>query len=58
MALRAFYFMRALIKALTYYYIKRSQYHLLAAIENDLLEAPIRFDLFTVRFYYSCGRKT
>ena len=35
MALRAFYFIRALTKALTYYYISRSQRHLLAAIENN-----------------------
>ena len=35
MALRAFYFIRALTKALTYYYINRSQRHLLAAIENN-----------------------
>ena len=34
MALRAFYSIRALTKALTYYYIKRSQRHLLAAIEK------------------------
>ena len=33
MALRAFYFRRALTKA--YYYINRSQRHLLAAIENN-----------------------
>ena len=42
MAMRAFYFIRTLTKALTYYYIKRSQRHLLAAIENSLLEAPIQ----------------
>ena len=35
MALRAFYFIRALTKALTYYYINRSQRHLLATIENN-----------------------
>ena len=35
MALRVFYFTRALTKALTYYYINRSQRHLLAAIENN-----------------------
>ena len=35
MALRAFYFIRALTKALTYYYINRSQRHLLAGIENN-----------------------
>ena len=35
MALRAFYFIRALTKALTYYYINQSQRHLLAAIENN-----------------------
>ena len=40
MALRAFYFIRALTKALTYYYINRSQRHLLAAIENNWLEGP------------------
>ena len=35
MALRAFYFIRALTKALTYYYINRSQRRLLAPIENN-----------------------
>ena len=35
MALRAFYFLRALTKALTYYYINRSQRHLLVTIENN-----------------------
>ena len=35
MAFREFYFTRALTKALTYYYINRSQHHLLAAIENN-----------------------
>ena len=41
MALRAFYFIRALIKALTYYYIKRSQRHLLAATKNTKLRVAI-----------------
>ena len=40
MALRAFYFIRALTKALTFYYINRSQRHLLATIENNRLEGP------------------
>ena len=35
MALRAFYFIRALTKALKYYYLSRSQRHLLAAIEKN-----------------------
>ena len=35
MALREIYFIRALTKALTYYYINRSQRHLLAVIENN-----------------------
>ena len=35
MALRAFYFIRTLTKALTYYFINRSQRHLLFAIENN-----------------------
>ena len=35
MALRVFYFLRALTKAQTYYCINRSQNHLLAAIENN-----------------------
>ena len=41
MVLRRFYFIRALTKALTNYYINRSQRHLLAAIKNNLLEGPI-----------------
>ena len=53
MALRAFYFIRALTKALTYYfiraltkaltyyYINRSQRLLLAAIENNSVGVPI-----------------
>ena len=40
MALRAFYFIRALLKALKYYYINRSQRHLLAAIENNCFRVP------------------
>ena len=40
MALSAFYFIITLTKALTYYYTKRSQRHLLAAIENNWLESP------------------
>ena len=42
-ALRAFYFIRALTKALTYYYINRSQRHLLAAIENNWFGVPITY---------------
>ena len=41
MALRVFYFIRALTKALTYYYINRSQRHLLTAVEKNWLEGPI-----------------
>ena len=41
MALRAFYHIRALTKALTYYYINRSQRHLLVAIEKNRLGGPI-----------------
>ena len=41
MALRAFYFIRALTKALIYHYINRSQRHLLAAIENNWFGVPI-----------------
>ena len=41
MALRAFYFIRALTKALTYYYISRYQRHLLDAIENNWFGVPI-----------------
>ena len=41
MALRTFYFIWALTKALTYYYINRSQRHLLAAIENNWFGVPI-----------------
>ena len=41
MALRAFYFIRALRTALTYYYINRSQRHLLVAIENNRFGGPI-----------------
>ena len=41
MALRAFYFIRTLTKALTYYYIDRSQRHLLVAIENNRFGGPI-----------------
>ena len=44
MALRAFYSIRALTKALTYYYINCSQRHLLAAIENNWLGVPIEDD--------------
>ena len=40
MALRAFYFIRALTKALTYYYINCSQRHLLVAIENNRFGGP------------------
>ena len=40
MALRRFYFIVALTKALIYCYINRSQRHLLPAIENDWLEGP------------------
>ena len=38
MALVAFYFIRTLTKALTYYYMNRSQRHLLVAFENNLLK--------------------
>ena len=41
MALRAFYFMRALTKAITYYYIDRSQRHLLVVKENNRFGGPI-----------------
>ena len=41
MALRAFYFIRTLTKALAYYYINRSQRHLLATVENNRLGGPI-----------------
>ena len=41
MVLRAFYFIRTLSKALTYYYKKRSQRHLLIAIENKQFGGPI-----------------
>ena len=37
MALRVFYFIRTLTKALTYYYINRSQCHILVAIESNQL---------------------
>ena len=40
MALRAFYFIRTLTKALSYYYINRSQRHLLVAIENNQFGEP------------------
>ena len=52
MALRAFYFIRALTKALTYYYINRSQRHLLVAIENNRFGSPIE-DVNLHRHYYS-----
>ena len=42
MALRAFYFIRTLTKALTYYYINRSQRPLLSAIENYRFGSPIK----------------
>ena len=41
MALRGFYFIRALTKAIKYYYIDRSQRHLLIAIENNRFGGPI-----------------
>ena len=41
MALRAFYFIRTLTKALTYYYINRYQRHLMVAIENNRFRGPI-----------------
>ena len=44
MALRAFYFIRALTKALIHYYINRSQRHLLVAIENNRFGGPILWD--------------
>ena len=43
MALRAFYFIRTLTKALTYHYINRTQRHLLVAIENNRCGSPISF---------------
>ena len=42
-ALRAFYFIRTLTKALTYHYINRTQRHLLVAIENNRCGSPISF---------------
>ena len=44
MALRAFYFIRTLTKALAYYYINRSQCHLWATIENKLFEGTPDFN--------------
>ena len=41
MALRTFYFIRTLTKAPTYYYMNRSQRHLLDAIENNRFGVPI-----------------
>ena len=41
MALRAFYFIHTLTKALIYYYIKHSQQNVLTAIENNRSEGPI-----------------
>ena len=41
MALRTFYFIRTLTKALTYYYINHSQRYLLFAIENNQFGGPI-----------------
>ena len=41
MALRAFYFIRTLTKALTYHYINHSERHLLAIMENSWFESPI-----------------
>ena len=46
MALRAFYFTRILTKALTYYYIIRSQHHLLDAIESNRFVGTIVLNLF------------
>ena len=40
MALIAFYFIKALTKALTYYYINFSPRHLLTTFENNQLEGP------------------
>ena len=45
MALRAFYFIRALTKALTYYYIIRFKRHLLVAIENNRFAGLIAIHL-------------
>ena len=50
MARRAFYFIRTLTKALTYYYIKRSQRHLLTGFENNRSEGPIEISLNFKRF--------
>ena len=41
MALRVFYFIRIVTKALTYYYINRSQRHLLIAMENNRFGGPL-----------------
>ena len=41
MALRAFYFIRALAKALICYYIIRSQRHLLVAFKDNRFGGPI-----------------
>ena len=53
MALRAFYFIRALTKAQAYYYKSRSQRHLLAAIENNWFGVPIQ-DTISVQFWILC----
>ena len=48
MALRPFYFIRTLTKALSYYYINRSQRHFSIAIENNRFGVPI--DLLAAKF--------
>ena len=51
MALRAFYFIRTLTKALTYYYIKCSQRHLLAAFEDKRLFSPIDSEFQSISYF-------
>ena len=50
MALRAFYF----IRALTYYYINRSQRYLLVAIENNSFGGPIEQKVASSRWQMHC----
>ena len=58
MALRAFYFIRTLTKALTYYYINRSQRYLLVANEKTRFGGPIEYSVlfyyFWIKFWYPC----
>ena len=53
MVLRAFYFIRALTKALIHYYINRSQRHLLVAIENNRFGVFFFPILFISRLLFS-----